>query len=189
VYRNKRLRVDDGLATVMRNQSLRFSDHHRRPLETTMEYGTIEREVVIEASPEVVFDVISSPEHIRDWWSAATAIEPVAGSTSDLTWRDDASGRLDVVPITVIDVEPPHRFSFRWTQDPGETATASNSLLVTFELAPSGAGTVLRLTETGFRERGWEIAVLEEAYHEHVIGWDFYLPRIAECAVRQVAAP
>jgi uncharacterized protein YndB with AHSA1/START domain len=154
-----------------------------------MEYGTIEREVVIEAPPEVVFDVISSPDHIRDWWSAETSIEPVAGSTSDLTWRDDVSGKVDVVPITVIDVQRPHRFSFRWTQEPGETATPSNSLLVTFDLSPSGAGTVLRLTETGFRERGWEIAVLEDAYRDHVTGWDFYLPRIAERAARQVAAP
>ena len=154
-----------------------------------MESGTIERKVHIEASPEVVFDVISSSEHIRDWWRAETGTEPVAGSTSELTWRDEASGRVDVVPITVIDVQRPHLFSFRWTQAPGETSTPSNSLLVTFELSPSGAGTVLRLTETGFRERGWDIAVLEEAYQDHVTGWDFYLPRIAECAVRQVTAP
>ena len=86
-----------------------------------MESGTIEREVRIEASPEVVFDVISSPEHIRGWWSAETAIEPVTGSTSELTWRDEASSRVDVVPITVIDVQPPYLFSFRWTQEPGET--------------------------------------------------------------------
>ncbi len=154
-----------------------------------MEYGTIEREVHIEAVPDVVFEVISSPEHIRDWWSATTEIEPVTGSTSELTWRDEVSGRVDVVPITVIDVNPPHLFSFRWTQGPGETPTPSNSLLVTFELSPSGTGTVLRLTETGFRERGWEVAVLEEAYRDHVTGWDFYVPRIAECAVRRVAAP
>jgi uncharacterized protein YndB with AHSA1/START domain len=154
-----------------------------------MEYGSIEREVRIEASPEIVFDVISRPEHIRDWWSAETDLEPVAGSTSELTWRDDASDRVDVVPITVIDVEPPRRFVFRWTQGQGETPTPSNSLLVTFELSPSGAGTVLRLTETGFRERGWDIAVLEEAYEDHVTGWDFYLPRIAAAAARQVAAP
>jgi uncharacterized protein YndB with AHSA1/START domain len=154
-----------------------------------MEHGTIEREVRIEASPEVVFDVITRPEHIRDWWSAETEFEPVAGSTSDLTWRDEASGRVDVVPITVIDVQPPRLFSFRWTQGPGESPTASNSLLVTFELSPSGAGTVLRLTETGFREHGWEAAVLEEAYREHVTGWDFYLPRIVARAVRQVASP
>jgi hypothetical protein len=62
-------------------------------------------------------------------------------------------------------------------------------LLVTFELSPSGAGTVLRLTESGFRERDWGIAVLEEAYQDHVTGWDFYLPRIVERAERQVAAP
>ena len=154
-----------------------------------MEYGTIEREVHIAASPEVVFDVISRPDHIRDWWSAETQIEPVVGSTSELTWRDEASGRVDVVPITVIDVQPHPLFSFRWTHGPGETPTPSNSLLVTFELAPTADGTVLRLTESGFRERGWEIAQLEEAYQDHVSGWDFYLPRIAEVAVRQVSAP
>ncbi|EHN13039.1 hypothetical protein PAI11_00400 [Patulibacter medicamentivorans] len=154
-----------------------------------MEHGTIERELHIDASPEVVFDVISSPEHIRDWWNAETELEPTAGSTGELTWRDEAGERTNVVPITVIDAEPPHRFSFRWTQDPGQPPTASNSLLVTFELAPVGAGTVLRLTETGFRERGWEIAKLEEVYQEHVRGWDFYLPRIAERAAREVPAP
>jgi uncharacterized protein YndB with AHSA1/START domain len=154
-----------------------------------MEYGTIEREVRIEASPEVVFEVISNPEHIRDWWNAETDIEPVPGSTGELTWRDEASDRVEVVPIAVVDAEPPHRFSFRWTQGPGESPTPANSLLVTFELSPSGTGTVLRLTETGFRERGWEIAVLEEAYQDHATGWEFYLPRIAARAVAQVAAP
>jgi uncharacterized protein YndB with AHSA1/START domain len=153
-----------------------------------MEYGTIERVVHVDAPPEIVFEVISSPEHIREWWSAETEVAPVAGSTSELTWRDEASGRVDVVPITVVEAEPPHRFSFRWTQAFGETPTSSNSLLVTFELSPSGTGTDLRLTETGFRERGWEIAVLEAAYQDHVAGWDFYLPRIAERAARQVAA-
>ena len=33
-----------------------------------MGYGTIERELFIEATPEVVFDVVSSPEHLRQWW-------------------------------------------------------------------------------------------------------------------------
>jgi len=153
-----------------------------------MEFGTIEREVHIDASPEVVFDVISSPEHIRDWWNADTAIEPVVGSTSELTWRDEASGRVDVVPITVVDVRPPHVFSFRWTQEHGVTATPSNSLLVTFELSPSGAGTALRLTETGFRERGWEIAQLEEAYRDHETGWDHYLPRLGSYVDRRVSS-
>ncbi|WP_439680644.1 SRPBCC family protein [Embleya sp. MST-111070] len=33
-----------------------------------MAFGTIEREIHIDASPEVVFDVVSSPEHLREWW-------------------------------------------------------------------------------------------------------------------------
>ena len=34
----------------------------------TMEYGSIELEIHVEASPEVVFEVISSPEHLQEWW-------------------------------------------------------------------------------------------------------------------------
>jgi len=154
-----------------------------------MEFGTIERQIYVDAPPATVFDVVSSPAHIRDWWSADTDVEPVPGGSGELTWRDEASGRVDVVPITVVDAEPPRRFSFRWTHDAGEVATSTNSMLVTFELSPSGGGTVLRLTETGFRERGWEAAVLEDAYNDHVNGWDFYLPRIAEVAARQASSP
>ena len=154
-----------------------------------MELGTIEREIYVDAPPATVFDVVSSPGHIREWWSAETDVEPVPGGSGELTWRDEASGRVDVVPITVVDAEPPHRFSFRWTHGAGEVATPANSLLVTFELSPSGGGTVLRLTETGFRERGWEVAELEAAYQDHVNGWDFYVPRIADLAVRQASSP
>jgi hypothetical protein len=34
------------------------------------------------------------------------------------------------------------------------------------------------MTETGFREMGWEAAVLEQQYQDHVTGWAFYLPRL-----------
>jgi uncharacterized protein YndB with AHSA1/START domain len=89
-----------------------------------------------------------------------------------------------VVAFTVIDVEPPHTFSFRWTHPVGEPAAVGNSLLVTFDLTPSGRGTLLRMTERGFREMGWEVAVLEQQYQEHVAGWDYYLPRIAPYVAR-----
>ena len=56
---------------------------------------------------------------------------------------------------------------------------AGNSLLVTFALSPQGDGTLLRMTETGFREMGWEVATLEQQYREHEQGWDHFLPRIA----------
>jgi uncharacterized protein YndB with AHSA1/START domain len=155
-----------------------------------MEYGSIEREIHIDAPPDVVFDVISSPAHIREWWGGVeTDVEPTAGATGELVWGDRATGEASVVPITVVDAVPPRLFAFRWVHSSEEVATATNSLLVTFELVPSGAGTVLRLTETGFREMGWEDAVLEKAYQEHSIGWDTYVPRIGEYVIRLASTP
>jgi uncharacterized protein YndB with AHSA1/START domain len=153
-----------------------------------MEYGSIERELYIDATREVVFEVLSKPEHIRDWWSAETDLDAAPGAASSLTWTDQSSGALHTSPFTVVDVDPPRLFSFRWTYDDGATPGPANSLLVTFELVPSGVGTTLRFRETGYRERGWEAAVLEAYYNDHRQGWDFYLPRLADTATRLAAA-
>ena len=143
-----------------------------------MELGTIEREIYIEAPPEVVFEVVSSPDHLKEWWPDDAQYEPTPGSVGEIVFGDrNADGA--VVPFTVVDARPPQTFSFRWTHPADEVAAAGNSLLVTFDLIPSGGGTLLKMTETGFREMGWEVAVLEHQYAEHVSGWEFYLPRLA----------
>lgn len=153
-----------------------------------MEYASIEREIHVDAPPEVVFEVISQPEHIREWWHAETDLQSTPGATGELVWGDAGDPEAMVVPITVVASEPPRLFTFRWTHPAGETPVDGNSLLVTFELVPSGSGTLLRLTETGFRERGWEIAVLEQQYREHVVGWDTFVPSIAAYAADLVSA-
>ena len=143
-----------------------------------MEFGTIEREIYVAASPEVVFEVVSRPEHLQEWWPDEAHYEPVPGSTGEIVFGEHGAGGA-VVPFTVVHAQPPRTFSFRWTQPADEPAVEGNSLLVTFDLTPSGAGTLLKMTESGFREMGWEAAVLEQQYQEHVTGWDFYLPRLA----------
>jgi uncharacterized protein YndB with AHSA1/START domain len=146
--------------------------------EDVMEFGSIEREIYVEASPEIVFDVVSDPEHVKKWWPDDARYDPTPGSTGELRFGDpDAGG--GIAAFTVVDVRPPRVFSFRWTHPIGEIAAAGNSLLVTFALTPSGQGTLLRMTETGFREMGWEAAVLEQQYAEHEMGWDHFLPRLA----------
>lgn len=155
-----------------------------------MEYGSIEREIHVEATPEVVFEVISSPEHLQEWWpdEAELEVPAVAGSIGELAWRDGDRPRAHVEAFTVVEAEPPRLFSFRWVYPAGSTATETNSLLVRFELVPTGEGTLVRLTETGFREKGWEAAVLEEMYQEHVDGWDYFVPRLGAYVARLVAA-
>ena len=154
-----------------------------------MEYGSIAREIHIEATPEVVYEVISTPEHLRQWWPDEAEFEPVRGAAGIISFGDTSTPAAHVARITVAEADPPRRFSFRWVYDEGEAATSTNSLLVTFELVPSGAGTLLRFTESGFREKGWEEAVLEEQYREHVTGWDYFLPRLVTYVARLVSTP
>ena len=147
-----------------------------------MEYGTIEREIEIDASPATVFEVITSPEHLEEWWPDEAVLEPTAGAVGELVFGDRSSPDAQIPEVTVVDAVPHRLFSFRWVYPEGETARPGNSLLVTFELTPHGTGTRLRMTETGFREKGWEVAVLEAQYRDHEAGWDHFLPRLVAYA-------
>ena len=143
-----------------------------------MEYGSIERSFHIDASPEVVFEVVSSPSHLQQWWPDQAHYEVVPGSTGDIVFGQHGNDAA-VVAFTVVEVRPPRTFSFRWTHPADEPAVAGNSLFVTFDLTPLGSGTLLKMTESGFREMGWDVALLEQQYNDHVTGWDYYVPRLA----------
>ena len=58
-----------------------------------MEFGTIEREIYVEARPEIVFEVVSSPDHLKQWWPDDARYEPTPGSTGEIVFGDrDAGG-------------------------------------------------------------------------------------------------
>ncbi|HWU32028.1 MAG TPA: SRPBCC domain-containing protein [Marmoricola sp.] len=149
--------------------------------------GTIERELYIEASPETVFEVVSRPEYVAQWWPDTAAYEVEVDATGEITFGDPASGGK-AVTLTVMEVDPPNTFSFRWTHEADDEPAAGNSLFVTFALTPSGIGTLLRFTETGFREMGWEEAVCEATFNDHANGWNSFLPRLARYAEQVVVS-
>lgn len=151
------------------------------------EYGSIERQLYIDAPPDVVFEVVSQPEHVEQWWPHQARYVLESGSSGELIFDSDNTSET-AVSFQVVEVQPPELFSFRWTHPNGASATTDNSLLVTFRLKADGEGTMLSMTETGFRERGWEVAVLERKYNEHTTGWDHFLPRL-EAYVRRVTVP
>ena len=102
-----------------------------------MEIGTIEREIHIEATPEVVYQVVSTPEHMREWWPEDAELDPVPGGTGTVTFVRPEGTHSQA--LTVVEADPPRRFSFRWVYD--EATTSAGLLLVTFDLVPSGTGT------------------------------------------------
>jgi uncharacterized protein YndB with AHSA1/START domain len=143
-----------------------------------MEYDSIEREIRIDAAPDIVFDVVSDPAHVQQWWPDEARYEAAPGSAGEIIFSTPA-GKKVPVSFQVVDAVPSRLFSFRWTHPEGDQPRTDNSFLVTFELEPAGDGTLLRMTETGFREHGWAAAVLEQAYREHGEGWDYHLSRLA----------
>ena len=86
-----------------------------------MELGTIERTISIDASPEVVFDVVSNPEHVREWWTDGAEYPAVPGGAGRIGFGD-LSQASAWVRFTVVDAVPPRLFSFRWTHPEGEPA-------------------------------------------------------------------
>ena len=154
---------------------------------TDIQNQTIEREIHVEAAPEVVFEVVTSPEHLREWWPDDAVIEPTPGAVGELVFGDRSSPDAQIPKVTVVDAVPPRLFSFRWIYPDDEAAAPGNSLLVTFELVPADGGTLVRMTETGCAEKDWAAAELEEQYRDHVSGWDHFIPRLGTYVARLVA--
>ncbi len=114
---------------------------------------SVEREILIEASPEVVWGVITEPEQISRWFSDEAELGGRVGADGTLTWKPGGRGadkQSDlVVPIRVVEAEPFRRFSFRWNHPQGAEPDESNSALVEFSLVEESGGTRLRVLESG----------------------------------------
>jgi uncharacterized protein YndB with AHSA1/START domain len=146
--------------------------------------NSVEREILIEATSEVVWSVITEPEHIRRWFSDEAELEGRAGANGTLTWRPGGRGgdkEFDtIVPIRVVDAEPFRRFSFRWNYPQGTGPDEHNSALVEFTLIEEANGTRLRVLESGIdlvtRDEASKTKYLKE--HEH--GWGKHLGELLD---------
>jgi len=102
----------------------------------------IERDILIDAPMEIVWAVVTEPEHISGWFSDTVELDLRPGGAAALSWDDYGTvhGRVERV-------DPPRFFSFRWVvhREPGAAVGDGNSTLVEFSLRPEGDAT--RLTE------------------------------------------
>ena len=133
----------------------------------------IEREVLIEAPIEVVWRVITAPDHILQWFSEEAEIELRVGGSGRLAFKSGDSYQLQVEAV-----EPPRRFAFRWVQPQGTAVRADSSMLVEFTLHPDGAGTRLRVVESGFDSIDWSDEAKAKYADDHSRGWQELLGRL-----------
>ncbi len=149
-----------------------------------MAADSVEREILIEASPEVVWGVITEPEQISRWFSDEADVEGRAGADGTLTWRPGGRGgkkEFDmIVPIRVVEAEPFRRFSFRWNHPQGTGPNESNSALVEFSLIEEAGGTRLRVHESGIDAVTHDAQSRARYLDEHTRGWERHLGELLD---------
>ncbi len=134
----------------------------------------IEREILIEAPPEVVWHTITEPDQMSLWFADRVDLVVEPGAHGYMQFGDQGG------PVVVETVDPPARFSFRWNHPCGEEPVAGNSMLVEFTLTPEGdERTRLRVAESGHELRDWPDAEKQRYADEHQDGWAEYLDRLA----------
>ena len=148
----------------------------------------IEREIVIRASVERVWSLVTQP-----------GLWVTTGGPGDRRARLDFdldSGAL-LVPegagrggfqARIERVDPPWYLAYRWASAfPGEEPGEGNSTLVEFTLERVGDATRLRVTESGFAALAASEEARRQALDDNTGGWGIELERLRQGAERRAA--
>lgn len=154
-----------------------------------MDMESVEREVYVEARPEVVWAAVTQPDNLARWYAFGGAeIDLRTGGRLVMRW-DERPGRWGGEGIKhreywgfVEKLEPGRRFAYRYAVEPGVEPAPGNSNLVEFTVTPEGEGTRLHVVETGFdRLEMSEDARIKYA-DEAAQGWDGGLATLTDLA-------
>jgi len=121
---------------------------------------TLEKELFIKASPQRVFQALTTKEDLERWFLVKAEVDVRPGGAIRFEW---GPGMVEVGKILVC--EPPHRLSYSWE------GFAAGPTTVTFELTGENDGTRLRLTHTGIgKGEDWD-----RYYTSVKSGWSAHL--------------
>ena len=137
----------------------------------------VEKDILIEAPIELVWRVVSEPDHIKEWFSEDAQIDRRAGGVGSVSFP---SGETYYLQVEAFD--PPHRFAYRWLHAEGTKALPENSTLVEFTLQSEGGGTRLRVVESGFDKIDWTDDAKVKSVDDHSRGWQAFLERLRDYA-------
>ena len=146
----------------------------------------IERETVINAPVQRVWELITEAEHLGRWFGDAGAeIDLRAGGAMVLRWTEHGTSHGRVVAV-----EPHSRFAYRWApfKEPGgEEPVEGNSTLVEFTLQAEGDATRLRVVESGFASLATSDEQRANNLNGNTRGWELETDELREYAEKVAA--
>lgn len=108
----------------------------------------VQREIVIDAPLERVWDLITRAEHIKTWYAFDGAeIDLRPGGGIEHFWREH--GRYRGV---IVEVVPPERFAYWYSNVPDADPEPGKRTRVEFTLTSVPGGTLVRVTESGLED-------------------------------------
>ena len=123
----------------------------------------VTRTVHINAHRSPVWDAITVPELITEWFGNTADVELTVGAAGKLGWDDFGEFR-----IVAEEVDEPNVSAFRWARETNTDPRPGNSTLVRFVLADKDGGTELTVRETGWEEFEGDI---DAAMKDNTGGW------------------
>jgi uncharacterized protein YndB with AHSA1/START domain len=136
----------------------------------------IEREVVIAATPERVWQIITQAEHVAKWFGDSAEIDLRPGGAIVVRWE-----KYGTAYATIEAVDEPRYFSYRWKPGfPEEKPGPDDSTLVEFTLTPHGGQTRVRVVETGFSRLRLNENERAEQFEDNSNGWAIQLRDLNE---------
>jgi uncharacterized protein YndB with AHSA1/START domain len=128
----------------------------------------IEREMVINASPDKVWDAITKPELLVQWFPQKIDVNTLApGQEFTFGWATEGVSSRAIVET----MEPKTHFAYSWESshtDKNTPFAEAPKTLVTFMLEDANGKTRLTMTETGFSGVPNPLQKLQE----NTSGWD-----------------
>jgi uncharacterized protein YndB with AHSA1/START domain len=156
---------------------------HVRGIVGTVIPDALSREIEIDAPPALVWQIVTEARHLVGWFSDEAEIDLRPGGEMRLTWHGHGSYRARVETV-----DPPHTFAFQWVLREGVEPVEGSSTLVVMTLTPQGAGTMLRVVESGFSDLAWPEDERARYADQNAKGWVVELDELAGYAARATAS-
>lgn len=150
----------------------------------TTDTDRIEKAVELNASVDSVWHALTDPAAFSDWFGANLDGRFAPGRHVSGRMTGGAFERTRI-EMDVQRIEPQRLLSFRWHPnaiDPEADYSDEQPTLVEFRLRRTPAGTLLRLTESGFD--AIPPSRREQAYHANLEGWTEQLKNIEDHVAR-----
>jgi uncharacterized protein YndB with AHSA1/START domain len=113
---------------------------------TEMLKECIKHKSFINASPEKIYEIITSADGWNAFFTTGLEIDPKPGGRMVWRWKDWGPDYYDVeAEAEVVETLSPFKFAFKWYPVGKEYPT-----LITFTLTQKHGGTVVEVTEKGY---------------------------------------